>query len=42
MLLRLSKYDVPRLEPAAFALVFGVSLKGLLLVWLLKTSSSSV
>lgn len=34
MLLRLSKYDVPRVEATAFALVLGVNLNGLLRIWL--------
>ena len=42
MLFRLSKYEVPLLELEAFAFVFGVNLKGLLLAWLLEKLSCSV
>ena len=42
MLFRLSKYEVPLLELEAFAFVFGVSLKGLLLAWLPEALSCSV
>ena len=37
VLFKLSKYEVPLIVLAAFAFVFGVSLKGLLLAWLFET-----